>query len=58
MNAVKVNGAGKFNCHLKILGDLIEKTQDGKYGLTEKGQMAARLLLKFPEEMPRKGVKP
>jgi len=41
MNAVKVNGAGKFNCHLKILGDLIEKTQDGKYGLTEKGQMAA-----------------
>lgn len=49
MNIVKVVSTGKFNYHLKILGDLIEKDQNGKYGLTEKGKMAAQLLQKFPE---------
>ena len=44
MNIVKVVSTGKFNYHLKILGDLIEKDQNGKYGLTEKGKMAAQLL--------------
>jgi len=50
MNIVKVVSTGKFNYHLKILGDLIEKDQDGKCGLTEKGKMAAQLLEKFPEK--------
>lgn len=50
MNYVEVANTGKFNYHLKILGDLIEKDQSGKYCLTEKGQMAALLLQKFPEK--------
>jgi len=41
MKIVKVVSIGKFNYHLKILGDLIEKDQNGKYSLTEKGQTAA-----------------
>lgn len=53
MNFVGVSNTGKFNYHLKILGDLIEKDQNGRYILTEKGQMAAQLLQKFPEKMPQ-----
>ncbi len=54
MNIVKVVSTGKFNYHLKILGDLIEKDQNGKYSLTEKGKMAAQLLQKFPERKFKK----
>ena len=50
MNLVEVDSTGKFNYHLKILGDLIEKGRNGKYGLTEKGRMIAQLLQKFPEK--------
>ena len=50
MSFVEVTNTGKFNYHLKILGDLIEKDQDGRYRLTEKGRMAAQLLKKFPEK--------
>jgi len=57
MNLVKVVSTGKFNYHLKILGDLIEKDQDGKYGLTEKGQTVAQLLQKFPERKSKKESK-
>ena len=53
MNFVGVANTGKFNYHLKILGDLIEKDQNGRYVLTEKGQMAAQLLQKFPEKRPQ-----
>ena len=53
MKIVKVVSIGKFNYHLKILGDLIEKDQNGKYSLTEKGQTAAQLLQKFPQRKPR-----
>jgi hypothetical protein len=49
MNLVEATNTGKFNYHLKILGDLIMKNQDGKYGLTEKGQLAAQFLQRFPE---------
>ncbi len=31
MKIVKVVSTGKFNYHLKILGDLIEKDQNGKW---------------------------
>jgi len=57
MNLVKVTSTGKFNYHLKVLGDLIDKNQNGKYGLTEKGQMIAQLLQKFPEKEPEKESK-
>lgn len=50
MNSVGVSNTGKFNYHLKILGDLIEKDQNGRYVLTEKGRMAAQLLQKFPKK--------
>lgn len=50
MSIVGATNTGKFNYHLKILGDLIEKDQNGKYILTEKGRMAAELLRKFPEK--------
>jgi len=38
MNFVGVSSTGKFNYHLKILGDLIEKDQIGRYVLTEKAE--------------------
>lgn len=50
MNLLEVENTGKFNYHLKILGDLIEKNGDGRYMLTEKGELASRLLHKFPEK--------
>ena len=56
MNFVGVSNTGKFNYHLKILGDLIEKDQNGRYTLTEKGRMAAQLLQKFPEKKPQQTI--
>jgi len=53
MNSVGVSNTGKFNYHLKVLGDLIDKDQNGCYILTEKGQMVAELLQKFPEKKPQ-----
>lgn len=50
MDLVGAKNTGKLNYHLKILSDLIEKDQNGKYILSEKGQMAAELLRKFPEK--------
>ena len=49
MKIVEIKNTGRFNYHLKILGDLIEKDNDGRYCLTEKGRMAVQLLQKFPE---------
>jgi hypothetical protein len=50
MNLVEAANTGKFNYHLKILGDLIEKNRDGKYVLTEKGQLTVQFLQKFPQK--------
>ena len=47
MNAVEITNTGKFNYHLKVLDDLIEKDGNGKYGLSEKGQLAVQFLQKF-----------
>ncbi len=52
MNLLEITNTGKFNYHLKMLGNLIEKTDDGKYQLTERGQAASQLLQKFPERAP------
>lgn len=41
---------GKFNSHLKVLADLIEKDANGRYGLTEKGRLAAQFLQTFKEK--------
>lgn len=32
-----IQHTGRLNYHLKVLGDLIAKDQDGEYQLTEKG---------------------
>jgi hypothetical protein len=50
MGAVEASNTGKFNYHLKLLADLIQKNSDGKYLLTEKGQLAAQFLLTFKEK--------
>lgn len=48
MNSLKISNTGKFNYHLKILADFLEKEEDGKYYLTEKGLKAAQLLADLP----------
>jgi len=50
MNRAKITNTGRFNYHLKVLADLIEKTDDGLYRLTDRGQLALQLLDKFPEK--------
>jgi len=50
MNLLEIANTGKFNYHLKVLGNLIEKGEDGEYRLTERGQLAFQLLQKFPEK--------
>jgi predicted transcriptional regulator len=49
MDLAKVTNTGRFNYHLKVLGDLIEKQGDGRYSLTERGRLAVQLLDEFPE---------
>lgn len=46
---------GLLNYHLKVLGDLLTKNEKGHYMLTEKGQLASRLLLEFPENAANGG---
>jgi len=50
IGALGINSTGKLNYHLKVLGDLITKAGNGRYVLTEKGTLASRLLLDFPEK--------
>lgn len=52
MNALEITNTGRLNYHLKILGDLLEKDENGKYRLTEKGALASQLLRQFPAEKP------
>jgi hypothetical protein len=50
---------GLLNYHLKQLYDLLTKDSDGRYTLTEKGKLAARLLTEFPEQNRKQmGMKP
>jgi hypothetical protein len=59
MRRAEVTSTGKMNYHLKILGDVITKTAEGQYTLTEKGKLASRLLLEFPQEtIQQRGMKP
>jgi len=41
--------SGMFAYHLKVLNDFLEKTDEGKYVLSEKGKQAHELLAKIPE---------
>ena len=50
MGAAEATNTGKFNYHLKVLGDLIEKDANGRYRLTEKGTLVLQFLEKFPEK--------
>ena len=49
MDTLEIVSTGTLNYHLKILGDLLTKNETGHYMLTEKGKLASRLLIEFPE---------
>jgi predicted transcriptional regulator len=57
MNAVAVSSTGTLNYHLKVLSDLLTKDETGQYMLTEKGKLASKLLLEFPERENQEQVK-
>jgi uncharacterized membrane protein len=50
MEALGISSTGKLNYHLKILGDLLSKTDNGEYVLSERGRLASQLLLEFPDK--------
>jgi DNA-binding transcriptional ArsR family regulator len=50
MDATQAGSTGLLNYHLKVLGNLITKGEAGQYLLTEKGKLASRLLLEFPDD--------
>jgi DNA-binding transcriptional ArsR family regulator len=59
MEAMGFATTGLLNYHLKVLSDLLSKNENGQYTLTEKGKLASRLLLEFPEENRKQlGMKP
>lgn len=50
INTLGIDSTGTLNYHLKVLGELISKNESGLYILTEKGKLASRLLLEFPDK--------
>ena len=59
IGVLQISNTGKLNYHLKVLGDLLSKTENGGYVLTEKGMTAFQLLQQFPDkpsEKPRLGT--
>jgi DNA-binding HxlR family transcriptional regulator len=57
MNTVAVSSTGTLNYHLKVLSELLTKDETGQYMLTEKGKLASKLLLEFPERENQEQVK-
>jgi DNA-binding transcriptional ArsR family regulator len=51
MALLQVTNTGRLNYHLKAIGGLVSKDDQGRYHLTEKGQAAVNLLRAFPERM-------
>ncbi len=47
LGLLEIEHTGKLNYHLKQLGDLISKDNEGRYGLTEKGKLAVQVLSQF-----------
>jgi DNA-binding transcriptional ArsR family regulator len=56
MAVLRVTNTGRLNYHLKPLNGLISKDDQGKYHLTERGQLAVNLLQTFPEKVQAKNV--
>jgi len=52
MTLLQITNTGRLNYHLKVLGSLISKDEEGRYRLTEQGRQAANLLRTFPERIP------
>jgi hypothetical protein len=50
MDSLGIFSTGTLNYHLKVLGDLLTKNEAGQYMLTDKGKLASRLLIEFPEK--------
>ena len=51
MAILQVTNTGRLNYHLKALGGLVSKDDQGRYHLTEKGHAAVNLLRAFPERI-------
>jgi hypothetical protein len=58
MKSLEIANTGKMNYHIRVLGDLLTKTDEGKYVLTEKGKLASRLTLEFPETRNQRHIEP
>ena len=50
MTLLAVTNTGRLNYHLRALNGLITKETDGRYKLTEKGQIACNMLKAFPNQ--------
>lgn len=50
MDSLSITSTGNLNYHLKVLSDLLEKNEAGQYMLNEKGKLATRFLVEFPEQ--------
>jgi hypothetical protein len=53
MESTEVLSTGLLNYHLKVLGDLLQKNENGKYVLSEKGQLAHKVLTEFPSKQSK-----
>lgn len=52
MTILRITNTGRLNYHLKVLGTLLSKDEEGRYLLTDRGRQAAALLKAFPERAP------
>jgi DNA-binding transcriptional ArsR family regulator len=50
MDSLRITSTGNLNYHLKVLSDLLEKNEASQYMLNEKGKLASRFLVEFPEQ--------
>jgi hypothetical protein len=50
LEEVGIDSTGLLNYHLRVMGDLISKDQEGNYSLTEDGKLALRLLSETSQE--------
>jgi len=51
MALLQITNTGKLNYHLKAIGTLLSKDDQGKYRLTERGKLTANMLKTFPERV-------
>jgi|WetSurMetagenome_2_1015567.scaffolds.fasta_scaffold208784_1 hypothetical protein len=52
MEGSNLLSTGQLNYHLKVLGDILEKNENGQYRLSEKGKTAYKVLSEFPNGQP------